>query len=185
MKTNPHEKYHIAVFGSASEKLPRKIYDIAYDVGQTLAHRGHTLISPVSTGIGFYAAKGAKSAGGTTIGVSPTANTKEQKMYDVPFEYIDHLIHTGFGFKGRNVISVRTCDGLVVVNGGFGTLSEVAIAVGEDKPIVVVSDTGGCADILSIIFKKLNPKYALFKIVGSPSEAITTLEQLINQTRQL
>ncbi len=171
--------YHIAVFGSAAENLPHTVTEIAESVGREIAQKGHVLISPVSMGVGFFAAKGAKSAGGVTIGISPTASPIEQSRYDVPFEYLDHVIHTGFGFKGRNVVSVRTCDGLIVVNGRFGTLSEVAIAVGERKPIVALPHTGGCASILMDVFTKLEVSNELLATADTPEMAVTQIVSMI------
>ena len=53
---------------------------------------------------------------------------------------------TGFGYKGRNVVLVRSVDIVLVVAGGMGTLNEFTIAVDEGKVVGVLTGTGGIAD---------------------------------------
>lgn len=178
------KKHKIAVFGSAREDLDGAIYEIAQKVGSEIAKTGNILITGAAQGISRYAAKGAKFSNGNVIGISPTSNYEEKEIYNVSFENIDFVIHTGMGYKGRNVISVRTCDGMIIINGNFGTLSEVAIGEGEVKPIVVMSGTGGIADIIKDIFKKLNPDYKYFSVASEAKEAVSKIAELISMSQQ-
>lgn len=176
-------KYKIAVFGSAKENLTKKIYDLAKETGKEISSRGHDLITGAAKGVSTYAAEGAKENNGKTIGISPTRNNSEKKDYEVDFKFIDEIIHTGEGYKGRNVISVRKCDGMIAINGGFGTLNEITIAEGEEKPIVVLEHSGGCSDIIKEIFKKLNPKYKYFKLAQNSRDAVDKIIELIEKNK--
>lgn len=171
--------YKIAIFGAASEKLDKNIYKIAEATGAEIAKHGHTLITGAAAGISRYGARGAKKSGGLVIGISPTTNNEEKDQFNVNFDNIDVVVHTGFGYKGRNVLSVRSCDAIIVINGRFGTLSEIANAEGENKPIVVISNTGGCATIIEDIFKTLSPDYKLFALANSPKEAVALIENML------
>ena len=184
-KAMTEKNYKIAVFGSAKEDLDKRIYALAEEVGKLIAKSGYTLVTGAATGISRYASIGAKRNGGYVIGISPTTNIDEIDRYKVSFDNIDYLIHTGAVYKGRNVISVRTCDGMIILNGGFGTLNEVTIGEGEQKPIVAISDTGGCADILETIFKHVNPTYKLFAVVRSAKEALAEIRNLIESSKRI
>lgn len=177
--------YKIAVFGSAKENLEKKFYDIAEKTGKFIAKEGHILITGAAKGISAHAAKGAKTEKGRVIGISPTKNISEKEDYQVDFRNIDEIVHTAMGYKGRNVISVRRCDGAIIINGGFGTLNEVTIAEGENKPLVVIENTGGCADITREIFKKLNPQYPLVAYCKTPKDAVKKVLALIKSKDNL
>ncbi len=174
-----HRKYKIAVFGSARENLDGEVYKIAEETGVEIAKTGNILVTGAAQGVSRYAAEGAKLEGGSVIGISPTLNDSEKETYNVSFENIDYIIHTGMGYKGRNVISVRTCDGMIIINGNFGTLSEIAIGEGEMKPIVAIEGTGCCAEVIEDIFKKLNPEYQYFSTAKTAREAVNEVVKLI------
>jgi uncharacterized protein (TIGR00725 family) len=172
----------IAVVGSAKEELlSEKVCNLAEELGKEVAKQGYTLITGAARGISFYAAKGAKEANGHTIGISPAVNKEDSKNYEVSNDYLDEIVFTGSGYKGRNVILVRSCDGLISVNGGFGTLNEITIAEGEVKPIVPIEGTGGSSDLTKDIFKKLNPNYPYFSTAKTIQEALMKIKQFIEK----
>src|SRR2546428_12864236 len=74
-----------------------------------------------------HAARGARSAGGLTIGLLPGEDPSEAN------EYIDVAIASGLG-HARNAILARTADGVVALGGGLGTLSEIALALRNGRP---------------------------------------------------
>jgi len=76
-----------------------------------------------------HAARGARSAGGLTIGLLPGEDPAEANPY------IDIAIATDLG-HGRNAILARTADGVVAIGGGLGTLSEIALALRTGRPAV-------------------------------------------------
>ena len=78
------------------------------------------------------ACRGAKSAGGTTIGILPGNDPSEAN------EWVDVPICTGLGYA-RNVIVVKTGRAVVAVGGAFGTLSEIGHALGDGIPVIGLS----------------------------------------------
>jgi uncharacterized protein (TIGR00725 family) len=90
----------IAVIGSSQPKSEEHIR-LAEEVGRELAERGITLVCGGMTGLMEAACRGAKSAGGTTIGILPGRSPKEAN------DYVDIPIITGMGYT-RNVIVVST-----------------------------------------------------------------------------
>jgi hypothetical protein len=75
------------------------------------------------------ACRGAKAEGGTTVGILPGADRGEANRY------VDIVIVTGLG-EARNAIVVRTADAVVAVSGGYGTLSEIGLALKMGRPVV-------------------------------------------------
>ena len=120
----------IAVVGAG--KCSKKLRDMAAEVGKYVAENGGVLICGGMGGVMEGAARGAKEAGGTTIGVLPT----ESK--DVANEFIDYVIATGIG-DARNLIVVRSADAVVALPGKYGTLTEMAFALLAEIPVVSVS----------------------------------------------
>jgi uncharacterized protein (TIGR00725 family) len=76
-----------------------------------------------------HAARGAQAAGGLTIGLLPGDDPSDAN------QYIDVAVATGLG-HGRNAVLVLSCDGMVALGGGLGTLSEIALALRSGRPSV-------------------------------------------------
>ena len=105
---------------------------MAADVGRHIAENGGVVVCGGLGGVMEGAARGAKEAGGTVIGIIPSDNKNDAN------EFIDYVIPTGFG-EGRNVVIVRTADAIIALPGKYGTLSEMALALHAGKPLVSVS----------------------------------------------
>jgi uncharacterized protein (TIGR00725 family) len=120
-------KGQLGVIGGA--KCSPEIYGIAQEVGGEIAKNGFSLVCGGLTGVMEAACRGAKEAGGITIGILPTSDSRNVNSY------VDVVIPTGLGYA-RNVLVVHASDALVAVDGETGTLSEIAIALKERKPIV-------------------------------------------------
>jgi uncharacterized protein (TIGR00725 family) len=80
-------------------------------------------------GVMEAACRGAKDAGGTTLGILPGTDRSAAN------EYVDVALATGLG-EARNALVVRAADALVAVGGGYGTLSEIALALKAGKRVV-------------------------------------------------
>jgi uncharacterized protein (TIGR00725 family) len=105
--------------------------NIAEAVGRELAGRGVMLVCGGLGGVMEAACRGAKAAGGTTIGVLPGYSRHDANRYvDVP-------IVTGLG-EARNSIVVRTGQAVIAIGGEYGTLSEIAYALKLGIPVVGV-----------------------------------------------
>ena len=103
----------------------------AEETGRLIAGQGFILICGGMAGVMEAAAKGAKGAGGTTIGILPHTDRHEANPW------IDIPIATGFG-EGRNLVIIRTADILIAIDGEYGTLSEIAFALKMKKPVIVM-----------------------------------------------
>lgn len=80
-------------------------------------------------GVMEAASRGAKSAGGITVGILPQEHKRDANAF------IDIAIPTGLGI-GRNIIVARTAEVLIAVGGEYGTLSEIAFALQMRKPVI-------------------------------------------------
>jgi uncharacterized protein (TIGR00725 family) len=98
-------------------------------LGRGIAEHNAVLICGGLTGVMEHAARGAKAAGGLTIGLLPGEDPDDANAY------IDIAIATGLG-HARNAILARTADGVVALGGGLGTLSEIALALRNGLPTI-------------------------------------------------
>jgi uncharacterized protein (TIGR00725 family) len=117
----------LAVIGSASCR--EEVAALAREVGQEIARRGAVLLCGGRGGVMEAACQGAKVMGGITVGILPGTDRREANPYvDVP-------IVTGLG-EARNAIVVRSADAVIAVSGGYGTLSEIGLALKMRRPVV-------------------------------------------------
>jgi len=117
----------IAVVGG-NEASPENLR-LAEEVGRELARRGVALVCGGLGGIMEAACRGAKEAGGTTVGILPGSDPSAANPY------VDIPICTGMGYA-RNVVVVKSAGAVIAVDGAYGTLSEIAHALGEDVPVI-------------------------------------------------
>jgi len=132
---------YVTVIGS-STPLSSKALELSYELGKELAERGFILVCGGRGGVMEAAAKGAKEAGGTTIGILPGVSRDEANPY------IDIAIPTGLG-QARNQVNVLAGDVVIVVEGQAGTLSEIGLALAHGKPVIALKGSGGVADLLA------------------------------------
>jgi uncharacterized protein (TIGR00725 family) len=100
-------------------------------VGRLLAERGAVLVCGGRDEVMAAAARGARAAGGTTIGVLAGESADEAN------EWIDHAVVTGIG-HARNLAVVASGDAVIAVGGGWGTLTEIGFAGVLGRPVVVL-----------------------------------------------
>jgi hypothetical protein len=133
------------------------IYKLAEEVGRLIAERGAILICGGLAGVMEAACKGAKRAGGTTIGVLPGTDKRDANPY------VDIPIVTAMSIARNNII-VRTADGLIAIDGEYGTLSEIAIALNLHKPVIALK---------SWSLQKIKDIDAnLYQVADTPAEAV-------------
>jgi uncharacterized protein (TIGR00725 family) len=153
-----HLKYKICISGAADTghcaiDAPQK----AEEMGREIARRGMVLVTGATVGIPYWAAKGAKEEGGMVIGLSPAASEAAHvKTYKLPTDYHDVIVYTGFEYSGRNLLLTRSADAIINICGRMGTLNEFTIAFEDGKPIGVLEGTGGTADELRDIVKRMH-----------------------------
>ena len=116
----------VSVIGSGAEYEER-----AEAVGRLLAGEG---VSVVTGGLGEVmaaAARGAKRAGGATVGILPGESRAAAN------EWLDHVVVTGIG-HARNLAVVASGDAVIAVGGRYGTLAEIGLALTLGRPVVVL-----------------------------------------------
>jgi len=127
------QKILISVIGG--HIADKKTEKIAEQIGQIIAELGAILICGGLGGVMLSAAKGAKQAGGTTVGILPGKDKIEANPY------IDIPIATGMGYT-RNTIVAGSPDIVIALFGKEGTLSEIGFALSEKKSIIGINTWG-------------------------------------------
>src|SRR5918996_3225112 len=137
-----------------SEEVTSQLKSLAEKLGATIAKQQCILVTGATTGLPHLVAKAFRMNGGFALGISPAENHREHLgRYRLPDDGADVIIYSGFGYKGRNVINVRSSDIVLIVGGATGTLNEFTIAYDEGKIIGVLEGSGGVADHMREIFK--------------------------------
>jgi uncharacterized protein (TIGR00725 family) len=124
----------VSVVGSGAEHEAR-----AEEVGRLLAERGCTVVCGGRGEVMAAAARGAKAAGGSTIGILSGTRREDAN------EWIDHVVLTGLG-HARNAIVAASGDAVIAVGGSYGALAEIAFAKIFGRPVVILEpglDVGG------------------------------------------
>jgi uncharacterized protein (TIGR00725 family) len=116
----------VSVIGSGVEHEER-----AEIVGRLLAERGATVVTGGRDEVMAAAARGAKGAGGTTIGILPGEARESGNVWN------DHVVVTGIG-HARNLAVVASGDAVIVVGGRYGTLAEIGLALALGRTVVVL-----------------------------------------------
>jgi uncharacterized protein (TIGR00725 family) len=116
----------VAVIGSGAGAE-----ECAEEVGRLLAGQGCVLVCGGRGEVMAAAARGAKQAGGTTIGILPGETPADAN------EWIDYAVATGVG-HARNLAVVASADAVIAVGGRWGTLAEIGFARVLDRPVIVL-----------------------------------------------
>lgn len=116
----------VSVIGSGAEHSEN-----AEQVGRLLAERGATVVTGGLGEVMAAAARGAKGAGGTTIGILPGETRMDGNAW------LDHVVVTGIG-HGRNLAVVASGDAVIAVGGRYGTLAEIGFALTLGRPVIVL-----------------------------------------------
>lgn len=140
----PGMRLTVGVMGSASGEFTPAARELSYALGRAVAERGFILITGACPGLPYECARGARSRGGLSVGISPALSLDEHvHKYLAPADAFDVLVYTGSGLMGREVTNIRSSDMVVIVGGRSGTLGEFAIAYDEGKLIGVVEGSSG------------------------------------------
>lgn len=129
----------VAVIGPGA--CDHALMDMAHELGRLLAFRGFTLVCGGLGGIMRAAAKGARSAGGRTIGILPGLDRGEAE------NSMEIRLATGLGHM-RNYLVVLNADIVIAVYGGWGTLSEIALAKKIGKDVIAIGKWSGIEGII-------------------------------------
>jgi len=165
------KKRQILVIGNNTNGCTPKHEKIAYEVGSEIAKSDSVLITGGLGGVMAAASHGAHDENGLTVGIIP------QNDATMANEYCDIVIPTGMGLA-RDFLNALTADGVIIVGGGSGTLSEVCATYMYKKPMVAIRNIGGTIEpyIDGFLDHRKN-----IKIIGvdTPQNAVKTILELI------
>lgn len=180
-------KFKICVSGAADTSYCSKDAHLkAYNVGVEIAKRGAILVTGATTGIPYWAAKGAKEAGGISIGLSPASSEATHiKTYHLPTDYFDLIIYTGFEYSGRNLLLIRAADGILYICGRMGTLNEFTIAFEDEKPMAVLEQTGGFSDTFKKLVKDAHRGPGKITYNNNPAVLVENLLDIIKKEKNI
>ena len=166
------KRLQILVIGHNDNGCTPEHEKIAYNVGLEIAKSNCVLITGGLGGVMRAACHGSHDANGLAIGIIP------QNDPSFANEYCDVVIPTGIGLT-RDFLNALSADGIIIVGGGSGTLSEICAAYMYKKPMVAIRGTGGVAEkyVDDYIDHRKN-----VKIIGvdSPKDAVTKILEIIN-----
>lgn len=159
------KKRQILVIGNNENGCTPELEKIAYDVGMEVARSGCVLITGGLGGVMKAAAHGAHDACGLIIGIIP------QNDSSFANEYCDVVIPSGLGLA-RDFLNALSADGVIIIGGGSGTLSEMCAAYMHKKPMAALKNSGGVASRYADQY--IDHRQSV-KIVGveTPKEAVT------------
>ncbi|AIH03839.1 MULTISPECIES: TIGR00725 family protein [Thermodesulfobacterium] len=120
----------IAVVGAGI--ADESTYQIAYTMGKLLGEKGAIVYTGGLGGVMEAACKGAFEAGATTVGILPGHKVEEANPY------VKVLVLSDMG-HARNVILIRSVEAVIAISGGYGTLSEIALALKMWKPVIGIN----------------------------------------------
>ena len=149
-----------------SQSEAQRVKKLAEDLGSVLAREECVLVTGATTGLPDLVAKAFRSQRRLRAGQFhlPPIHTEHRRL-GLPDDGADVIIYTGFGYKGRNVINVRSADIVIIFGGATGTLNEFTIAYDEGKIIGVLEGSGGVADHVREVIefcKKPTPGLVIF-----------------------
>ena len=144
-------RVQIGVMGSCADlQYTDLIAGQAEELGRLIAEKGATLFFGAekdSDSLSTAACRGAKSAGGLTVGVT------YGKRKNIVEKDADVIIPTGMERGGgREFVLVLCCDAIITVSGGSGTLNELVVAYQADIPMIALCGTGGWSDLVADTF---------------------------------
>src|SRR4051794_11630772 len=129
MSEHPSATPYVAVAGPG-EATP-ELLAAAEEVGAGLAEGGAVVVTGGLGGVMEAASRGARSRLGHTLGILPGADRAQANGW------VATAVTTGLG-EQRNALVVRSCDVVVAIGPGYGTLSEVALALKLERPVVAL-----------------------------------------------
>ena len=169
--TSQHPIY-ISVIGGDRDHTTPKGLELAEEIGRLIAENGCILVNGGMGGTMQRAAKGAKSAGGTTIGILSSTDRNEANPY------IDYAIPTPLGFV-RNVLVANASDAVIALPGKWGTSNELSFAMMAGVPVVALEGWE-----VNLRDDHGQSRYSEVSYAGDAAEAVTLAIQLANQRRR-
>ena len=173
----------VTIFGGSKIKRNDRYYKLARETAQRLVKEGYSIMTGAGSGIMEAANKGAKEAGGNSVGLNIKIPLQQK-----PNAYINTLVSFKYFFI-RKVMFAKHSKAFVIFPGGYGTLDElceslVLIQTGRIAPFPVIIFGSeywkGFLDWLkSTVLKKgliASPHLDIYKVVDTPDEVISAIK---------
>jgi len=165
-------KIQIGVMGSGADlKYSSEVESLAFELGQQIAKSGNITVYGAEKdydSLSTAASRGAKQEGGPTVGI--TYGTSK-KIWDKDSN-TDVIVVTGLERGGgREFVLVNSCDVIIAISGGSGTLTEIAISYQLDIPVVALVGFGGWTDKLAGTFIDSRNRLKILP-AKTPTEAV-------------
>ena len=145
----------VAVIGSGADRTRE-----AEEVGRLLAERGHVVVTGGLDDVMAAAHRGAKSVGGTTVGILPGERHADAN------QWVDVVVVTGIG-HARNLAVAASGHAVIAIGGSHGTLAEIAFALRLGRPVVQLGE---------------GPRVDGVPCVGTPGEAVEAVDRALGPT---
>lgn len=156
----------IGIMGPGAGATPLDLQN-AEQLGRAIAQRHLTLLTGGRpAGVMAAANRGAKAAGGLTVGILPGSHPSEADPH------VDIAICTGLG-HARNAVNVLSAQLVIACGMGLGTVSEVALAIKNGKKVIILSPDRATADF----FSQFAPEMVIFE--PTVAGAIAQLDRLL------
>lgn len=169
-------QYSICVSGAAGGDTVQLSAHFAEQVGAAIAKKGHILTTGATVGLPYYAARGAKMAGGVSIGFSPASSIREHlHKYRLPHSFFDFINYTGLNYVGRDQYLVQSSDAVITIGGRFGSLHEFVTALEAGKPCGILTGSGGAADVIPQLMEMLEPPRRSLVVYDDDPERLVEL----------
>ncbi len=176
-------KYSICISGAAAGESVDQSCGLAYELGMHVAKEGHVITTGATVGLPLYAARGAKDAGGMSIGFSPAASLRDHvHRYRLPIGYFDYVNFTGMNYIGRDIHLVLSSEALITVGGRMGSLHEFTTALEAHMPCGVLLGSGGLADHIPDLLKELEePKGSRIVFDTDPERLVKKIVEILDE----
>ncbi|HVV38884.1 MAG TPA: hypothetical protein VHD31_00985 [Candidatus Paceibacterota bacterium] len=159
-------------------------YDKGVELGRQIAKHGAIVVTGATTGFPLWSAMGAKQAGGFSIGFSPANTEKEHvESYNLPIEYMDMIVYTGFGYPGRDLILTRASDAVFFGCGRIGTIHEFTIAFEDKKPIGILEADWETDEVLKNIIENGHRDNDRIVFDTDPKALVERIIELVNKDK--
>lgn len=178
-------KYQICISAAAKGKSVDKGEELAREMGEAIARDGHILLTGATSGLPYAAARGAKLAGGQSVGLSPAASREAHlRTYRLPEDMYDVVLYTGLNYVGRDDLLINCADAVVIIGGRLGTTHEFTVAMESHKPVAILHGAGGTSQLFDELMQAAGRRPDQLIEETDPHVLLRRLEKVLNEKYQ-